>query len=211
MRCIVDTGVVAVPPCWSDGSRLDSSVSARRSPRWPRSLSTAQAVGAMQCDVRKWQPAFLACSVHKWLLSPYSLSLLYVDKAYQGEHAAPGTPTPLSLEPLEHHSRNRSPRGGDDWDDGGYMTQGTGYPDPFKPGACRYDAGGRPNIHLLPAVIASMEQVVAWGPERIAQALKPLAQRLAQRVRAMGWVVAPNVSNHIIGPDPGPVSMLCGH
>eukprot|EP00937_MAST-01D_sp_MAST-1D-sp2_P001708 g1708.t1 len=212
LRCIdADTGVVAVPPLhWSDGSLLDLERVGRRCREVGAALVVdgTQAVGAMPCDVRRWGAAFLACSVHKWLLSPYGCSFLYVSPAYQqGGQGAPG-----ALAPLEHHSRNRSPRGGDDWDEGGYMTQGCGYPDSFKPGACRFDGGGRPNIHLLPAVIKSLEQVVAWRPERIAGALAPLAQRLATRARAMGWVVAPEVSNHIIGlwPAPGPVSALGG-
>ncbi|HKM63759.1 MAG TPA: aminotransferase class V-fold PLP-dependent enzyme [Acidisphaera sp.] len=40
-------------------------------------IDATQAVGAMQVDVARWQPDFLAFPTYKWVLGPYSVAFLY--------------------------------------------------------------------------------------------------------------------------------------
>jgi hypothetical protein len=75
----------------------------------------------------------VACSVHKWLGAPYGCSLLFVARALHDGWVG-----------LEHHERNREGSDHPNWDALGAMGA-RGYPDVYKGGARRFDAGGRPN------------------------------------------------------------------
>eukprot|EP00908_Phaeocystis_cordata_P008432 Transcript_19111.p1 GENE.Transcript_19111~~Transcript_19111.p1 ORF type:complete len:436 (+),score=157.12 Transcript_19111:61-1308(+) len=97
------TGTVAVaalPPChWCDGAVLDLEAigAACAALGVPLVVDATQWVGSgAPLDVRRVGAAFVACSVHKWLLGPYGAALCY---------AAPSFWT--SARPLEHHDRNR--------------------------------------------------------------------------------------------------------
>jgi len=75
--------VLAVPCVhWCDGSLLDLTRVNRCldmcSPRPLLVLDVTQSLGALPLDVTTARPAFMAASVHKWLLSPYGMSLVYV-------------------------------------------------------------------------------------------------------------------------------------
>ena len=104
--------------------------------------------------------------------------------------------------PLDHHERRR--RGADDpaWDESGAFVPGAGYPTDFVDGeASRLDAGGRPNIVTAPMLRAGLEQVAAWGPARVAAALRPLTERVARGARALGFAVPSPAERapHIVG------------
>lgn len=71
----------------------------------PLALDVTQSAGMMGIDVGVVQPAFLCCSVHKWLLGPYGFCLVYVAKRY---HA--------TGRPLEHFERNRAGSSDPSWD-----------------------------------------------------------------------------------------------
>ena len=92
-----------------------------------------QSIGAMPFDVAVIRPDVVACSVHKWLASPYGCSLLFVARRLHDAWVG-----------IEQHERNREGSDHPDWDALGVMRD-TGYPDVYKGGARRFDAGGRPN------------------------------------------------------------------
>jgi selenocysteine lyase/cysteine desulfurase len=64
----------------------------------------------MEIDVRRLRPAFLACSVHKWLYGPYGFSLVYVSPQYHADG-----------QPLEHFERNREGADRPEWDETGVL------------------------------------------------------------------------------------------
>jgi selenocysteine lyase/cysteine desulfurase len=165
-----DTDIVALPPChWIDGSRLDLGVIGKRCRELGASfvIDATQAVGAMNIDVDDLQPDYLLCSGYKWLLCPYTISFLYA------------APHRHNDRPLEIHGQNRGfgslPDGHLDYFEG------------FKTGARRFDMGERNNFINLPMVVSALQQINAWGPENVQDALSPLTELAAVNARKRGW------------------------
>ncbi|WP_020594025.1 aminotransferase class V-fold PLP-dependent enzyme [Kiloniella laminariae] len=174
------TAIAALPPChWTDGSLLDLVVIGERCREVGAALvvDATQIVGAMPLDVQAIKPDFLVCSAYKWLLCPYSMAFLYVAPKWQSGKA------------IEHNQFNHKPR-----------DPVTGIVSP-KEGAARFDMGERNNFVSLSMAVAAMTQVVAWGPEKIQAALRPLTDLAARHAEDRGWRVPPANSRtgHIIG------------
>lgn len=114
-------------------------------------IDGTQTVGAQPIDVQALQPDMLAASVHKWMLSPYGCSLLYLHPKH---HDTWG--------PLDYNDRSRIGNDESEWVESGYMVAGSsedghvGYPMEFKFGASRLGSGGRPNPIVLPMVEAAL-------------------------------------------------------
>jgi len=196
-----DVDIVAVSNVhWCDGSVVDlqkisdviSSFSNDDTFRKPYFvIDGTQSVGALPIDVGRLNADFMACSVHKWLLSPYGMCLVYLRPAHHGD-----------WEPLDHHDRQRLNSDNPAWDEVGSMTD-LGYPTAFKQGARRLDSGGRPNPVVLASLRVSLALILAWTPEAIQSYLSVLTDSLAERVSAMncGLEVLPKEqrSGHILG------------
>ena len=52
--------------------------------------------------------------------------------------------------------------------------------DAYRPGARRFDMGESPQFVLAPMAITALQQVLAWGVERIQQTLGLLREKIAQ-------------------------------
>jgi selenocysteine lyase/cysteine desulfurase len=78
------------PLHWSDGALIDLEVLAPvvRELGGALVVDATQAVGAMQVDVARIRPDFLAFPTYKWVLGPYSLAFLYA-----APHRQSGLPT----------------------------------------------------------------------------------------------------------------------
>jgi selenocysteine lyase/cysteine desulfurase len=63
------------------------------------------------------------------------------------------------------------------------------YRDDYQPGAIRYDFGERASFALMPMVIAGLEQVLEWRPERVQEYCAALTSGLFERVRALDYTV----------------------
>ena len=166
--------IAALPHChWTDGGLLDlAAVGARcRETGSALVLDLTQSLGAWPLDLAAVQPDFLACAGYKWLLGPYSLGYLYVAPRHQGG------------QPLEHNwiARRESEE----------FSRLIDYQDGYQPGARRFDMGERSNFALLPVSIAGLEQLLAWGVERIARTLAHRTAEIAARAAALGLSAAP--------------------
>ena len=164
-------------------------------------------------------PAFVAASVHKWLLGPYGTSLLYVAPQYRATQVA-----------LERHERALLGSDIPVWDERGAMTATgavplhslqfltdsflillpivvffhclttfLGYPTTLVASAARLDSGGRPNPILLPMLNAALKLVLSWTPARVEAYCRPISQRIADYAQALGLVVPAVCAAHIIG------------
>ena len=60
------------------------------------------------------------------------------------------------------------------------------YQDAYQPGARRFDVGERSNFALMPVGIVGLEQLLAWGTERIAATLAAKTAAIAERAAAAG-------------------------
>ncbi|MBI1778981.1 MAG: aminotransferase class V-fold PLP-dependent enzyme [Proteobacteria bacterium] len=178
------TGWVGVPNChWSDGGLLDLVAIGKRAREVGAYfiVDATQSLGALPLDVASVQPDYLACSAYKWLLSPYTLGFLYVAPQHQN-----GVP-------LEHHGFSRA----------GVESEPSpkGYPEAFAAGARRYDMGERSNFIQLPMANVAMEQLLAWTPRAIADAIEPMTDRIAEHAAMRQLPVPPkrHRAAHMIG------------
>lgn len=158
-------------------------------------IDGTQSIGALPFDVSVIKPAFVACSVHKWLCSPFGMSLVYLNPEYQE-----------FFQPIDFHERNRI--GSDNaliWDEIGVMSRDVGYPEEFKQGAQRIDAGGRPNPVIIPMVKCALELVLKHNPVRIQNYLNNIVQYLIIKISSCSLlstvfsVVSVSCYKHFIG------------
>jgi selenocysteine lyase/cysteine desulfurase len=186
MRAIDDhTAIVAVPQChWTDGSKVDLERVGQRARAVGASLviDASQSLGASPLSLERVQPDFLTAVGYKWLLGPYGLGYLYVAPKWRES----GTP-------LEQSWIARA--GSDDF------SRLVDHTDAFRPGARRFDMGESPQFVLAPMAIAALQQVLAWGVERIQQTLSLLTEKIAPLAADIDYAVLPREqrSAHMIG------------
>ena len=134
-------------------------------------IDLTQSLGAVPIDLERIRPDFAAGAAYKWLLAPYSTGFLYA------------APHRLDAEPLEHNWVQRA--NARDFEG---LSE---YTEERQPGARRFDAGDRTNFTLVPAALAAARQLVEWGPENIAETLRPMTARLAEDAAAFGLAAVP--------------------
>ncbi len=162
------TAVIAAPHYhWTDGSLVDLETVGAAARRHGAALvlDLAQSLGAAPIDVTRVQPDFAVAPCYKWLLGPYSLGF-----AYAAPHRQQGRP-------LEESWIAR--QGAEDF------TRLADYHDNRAEGARRYDMGARAQLHLLPAAIASLEQILDWSVEAVAATLSEATRLIADRALAL--------------------------
>lgn len=178
------TAVVAVETVhWTDGTPFGVEAIADRA----RDVGAAfvvdatQSAGAAPIDVQTLQPDALLAAGYKFLLGPYSVSLAYFGDRY------------LDGVPLEEGWTVR--RGARDFR--GLVD----YVDEYEPGAVRFDMGQRSNFALVPALSASLDLILEWGPARTSSYCRTLSDRAAPRLRELGFGVSPASSRspHLFG------------
>jgi selenocysteine lyase/cysteine desulfurase len=183
-RIDASTAIVAVPNChWTDGSRVDLVAigEAARSVGAALVVDASQSFGAMPFDVAAVQPDFMTTVGYKWQLGFYGISYLWV-----AEQHRIGTP-------LEQGWIVR--KGADDF--AGLVD----YVDEYEPGARRFDMGERSNFVGIAMANASVDQLMAWGPEAVAETLAGVTSVIATEARARGWQTTPDEQrvSHFLG------------
>ena len=164
------TAAVVLPPVhWTDGSRFDLEAIGARA----REVGAAfvvdgtQAVGAAPFDLDRVRPDALICATYKWLLGPYSLALGWFGPRFDG-----GVP-------LEEAWLARA--GSEDF------RSLVDPADEYRPGAARYDVGGRSNFVLVPMAAAAIEKLLEWGDDAVPDHCRALTTGLLDDLRAAGW------------------------
>ncbi len=180
-----DTAVVALPNChWTDGSLVDLRRVAERA----RSVGAAfvidasQSLGVYPLSLEELQPDFLVSVGYKWLLGPYGLGYLYAAPRWQAEGV-----------PLEQSWVTRA--GSENF------AKLVDYTDDYQPGARRFDMGEHSQFNLVPMAAAGLEQILAWGIERIQRSIAPLTRMIQERAKELGGTVLPESHRvgHLIG------------
>lgn len=144
------TSIIALPHVhWIDGGMLDLVAIGQKARVTGAALvlDLTQSLGALPFDVAQVDPDFLIVANYKWLLGPYTTGFLYAAKRRQ------------SGAPLEQCWQSR--KGAENFAD---LTR---YTDALGPGATRYDMGERSHFDALPAIEASLRQILDWTPEAI--------------------------------------------
>ena len=161
--------VAALPHChWADGGLVDLARVAERCREVGAALvlDLTQSAGALPFDVAEVRPDYAVAAAYKWLLGPYSTGFLYVAPDHQDG------------KPIEYNWRQRL--GSDDF--AGLVN----YVDEHLPGARRFDVGECANFHTLPALVAALEQNLAWGVAKIAETLAARNAGIAERAAELG-------------------------
>jgi selenocysteine lyase/cysteine desulfurase len=153
--------VVAVESChWTDGSALDLAAIGARARELGAALliDASQSIGALPFHVKDVRPDAVVTVGYKWLLGPYSLGYLWLAERWR------------EARPFEENWINRL-----DSDDFARLVN---YRDEYQPGARRFDVGEKSNFTLVPMAIAALEQILEWGPARIADYLGGLTRMI---------------------------------
>lgn len=179
-----DLAVAALPHNhWTDGGLLDLAAIGERVRALGGALviDASQSAGALPVDVAVVQPDFLTTCGYKWMLCPYGVSFLYVAPRWQEGRG------------LEENPMNR--QGAIDFPRMAVLR------DEYAIGARRFDAGERAHFTLMPAAIAVLEQLNAWGPQSIQATLKQMTAAVASEAGALGLTSLPpeRRAGHFLG------------
>jgi selenocysteine lyase/cysteine desulfurase len=186
------TAIVSVPQChWTDGTFIDLTKTSKKASEVGAAVVVdgIQTVGAVPFDVKEVQPDFLVVSSYKWLLGPYSIGLLWcAPKRREGRPIEHNWITHEGSEDFAHLVDYR-------WD--------------LRKGGARYDVGEVSNFALVPALIAALEQNLAWGAGAISSYTAKLNEKIAAGADALGLGVTPAELRgphlqgiHLRGTDP---------
>lgn len=190
-----DIDCVCIPHVhWSDGSYIDlASISTICQERnIPLIVDGTQSVGILPFHVPTIQPDVLAVSVHKWLLGPHGMSLVYIHPKHQEQWL-----------PLDQHERSRIVFQNEVYDAQENNIQSDGYPSAFIAGASRLDSGGKKNPILEPMICEALRIVSKIDLDEAQRQLKSVTDVILIRGIALGFSVqcGPRAS-HIIGLRP---------
>jgi selenocysteine lyase/cysteine desulfurase len=144
-------------------------------------IDASQSLGAMPLDVAALRPDAVVAVGYKWLLGPYSLGYLYLDR---GLHDG---------EPLEENWILR--HGSEDF------SRLVDYSDEYLPGARRFDVGQRTNFQLTPMALAAIQQLLDWTVPRVAATLRARTDEIASRGEGLGLTAPPPDAraSHMLG------------
>jgi selenocysteine lyase/cysteine desulfurase len=178
-----DTAVVQLSTLnWTDGVRFDVTAVAERAREVGAALvlDGTQSIGATPFDFQALAPDLLLCAGYKWLFGPYQIGFAAVGDRF------------IDAEPFEYHWSNR---------EGSNDVSSTEYRRDFRDGARRFDVGEHANHVSVPMLDAGVEQVLAWGPERIGTYCAELTSRIEAALddTDLDFARHPERAAHILG------------
>ncbi len=177
-----DTAVVAVGPVhWADGTCVDLKALSQRARHVGAAfvVDGTQSVGAMPMDADALGIDALICASYKWMLGPYGMGAMFVGPRFR--QGIPLEETWLARQGSEDFSAL------------------VAYGDKYRPGAERYDMGGRSNFILLPMMIEGLKQLLAWDQSSIQRYCRHLMKETLVEVRSLGYQVLGGTSAHLFG------------
>src|SRR5262249_2932566 len=131
-----------------------------------------QSLGAYPFDARKVKPDIAVAAAYKWLLSPYSIGVMYVAPKWHE-----------TGRPLEENWIQR--------DNARKFSDLILYTDGYAPGAWRFDMGERSNFGLVPGAIQAMQQIMAWGVDELSSSIGALNSRIIEGTKELGMSAPP--------------------
>jgi selenocysteine lyase/cysteine desulfurase len=180
---------------WSDGSYIDLKLVGHYCKLYGVFfvVDGTQSVGIMPMNVKEIQCDALACSVHKWLLGPHGMSLLYIHPDHHD-----------TWMPLDQHERSREVFQNEAYDASENNIGKEGYPSEFlNDGAGRCDSGGKKNPILQPMVCEGLKIVNSLDLIQAQCHLKCITDLVLEGAKKLGLGVQPGPrAGHIIGLRP---------
>jgi selenocysteine lyase/cysteine desulfurase len=167
---------------WADGTRFHLQAIRKRTREVGALLiiDGTQSVGAMPFSWTEIEPDALICAGYKWLMGPYSFGL-----ACYGPYFDNGVP-------IEENWINRK-----------FSEDFTGlvnYQSDYQPGALRYEVGEHSNFVLTPMMVAALQQVLAWQPERVQTYCERISEGAIRALREHHfWIEEHDRGHHLFG------------
>lgn len=191
-----DTAAVCLPTVhWTDGTRYKLQTISERARDVNAALiiDATQSIGALPFNVEEVNPDCLVCAGYKWLMGPYSVTMVYWGDRFEG-----GVP-------LEENWIAR--RGSEN-----FATL-VDYEHAYQDGAIRYDVGERSNFVLMPMMLEALNLVAEFDPARIQEYCRILTAEALDEAIDMGFRIEENEyrSHHLFGiraPDGIPLDRL---
>ncbi|PPU78515.1 MULTISPECIES: aminotransferase class V-fold PLP-dependent enzyme [Xanthomonas] len=154
---------------WLDGRQLDlDRISAALQARGAALvLDLSQSLGVLPNDLPRWKPEFVVSVGHKWLLGPMGLAWLWAAPHWRAQGV-----------PIEEHWLGRD--AGSSWEFPSAQAP------QYRDGARRFDAGGVADPLRIAMATVALQQVSAWQPVRIGQALGALTAQWDAALQARG-------------------------
>jgi selenocysteine lyase/cysteine desulfurase len=156
---------------WSDGGLIDVEAvgAALRRQGAVFLVDATQSAGVLAMDVKHLDPDFVIFPTYKWLLGPYGRAFVYVAPRHQDGI------------PLEQTSAGRRDVRAENevyFTDLRYVAD-----------ARRFDMGERDHFISMEMAAIGMEMMAEWGVAAIVPRLAMLTERIADRVRSLGFGV----------------------
>jgi selenocysteine lyase/cysteine desulfurase len=168
---------------WADGTKFDLKAIRKRTTEVGALLiiDGTQTIGAMPFDLQEINPDALICAGYKWLLGPYGLGV-----AYYGEYFD-------NASPIEENWINRLHS-----EDFSGLVE---YEDNYQPGSLRFEMGEHSSFVLVPMLLAAINQLNEWQPERIQTYCRGIVVEPLRRLTAAGFWVEEEAwrANHLFG------------
>jgi len=187
--------IVCVPQVhWSDGSllNLEQIGIACRVNHIKFVIDATQSAGIFPINVSELQCDVLVASVHKWLLGPHGMSLVYIKSTHHD-----------TWQPLDQHARSRVVFQNEVYEAGENLIGASGYPEEFVRGAARCDGGGKKNPILMPMVREGLRIVTRLDLRKAQGVLRTITDRILEGGTNLGFGVQPGPrAGHIIGLRP---------
>ncbi len=130
-------------------------------------IDGTQSVGALPFDVQAIRPDALIVAAYKWLLGPYGIGLAYYGPAFDNG------------QPIEENWINRK--------NSQQFENLVNYQPAYEPKAARYSVGEQSNFIYIAMLQASLEQLSAWGPQRIQNYCKGLVVDYLKEFESLGF------------------------
>jgi selenocysteine lyase/cysteine desulfurase len=190
-----NVGICCLPQVhWSDGSYIDLALIGKICHLHDIKfvIDGTQSVGIMPLNVQTIQCDAMACSVHKWLLGPHGMSLVYIHSKYHETWL-----------PLDQHEGSRAVFTNEVYDAQENNIAIGGYPTEFVKGARRCDSGGKKNPILEPMICEALRIVSSFDLNASQSFMKRITDRILEKGQRLGLGVQPGPRcGHIIGLRP---------
>ncbi|MDH3649444.1 MAG: aminotransferase class V-fold PLP-dependent enzyme, partial [Saprospiraceae bacterium] len=178
-----DTVCVSCPHIhWADGTIIDLNAIREKTFQHKARfvVDGTQSIGALPFSIEALQPDALICSAYKYLLGPYTSCLSYYGPTFDGGS------------PLEYNWITRV-----DSDQFGHLVN---YKEEFRPFAFRYNMGECSNFIMIPMLLDSIKQILAWGSANIQSYCRSIVEPFLVGVARKGYgFESRDRANHLFG------------
>lgn len=176
--------VVAISSChWTNGAYIDLLAIRKACDKYNAALiiDTTQTLGAMPFSIDEIRPDFMVAAGYKWLLCPYGFSVFYVDKKWRNER--PLEETWIARENAQDFANL------------------VNYSDRYMDGSRRFEVGEKCTPTILPGAIAALEQIKAWGIDKIADSILNINRKIETNLVQLGFQLPDDSQRcpHILG------------